>query len=129
MSSPETDPQSTFVALFLTRRLVLIALVAFTFASIGGCQKATATVAETPPPEVIVQLPTRDDVLEVEETTGRLVAREAVEIRSRVSGYLDKAFFADGANVQEGQPLFQIDARPYDAELARAKANVEQTKA
>jgi RND family efflux transporter MFP subunit len=57
------------------------------------------------------------------------VARETVEVRSRVSGYLDKVLFADGAIIQEGQPLIQIDIRPYDAELAKATANVDQTKA
>jgi RND family efflux transporter MFP subunit len=94
-----------------------------------GCQKAPAAVVKPPPPEVVVETPTAEEVLEYEETTGRLVARESVEIRSRVSGYLDKAFFADGANVQEGQTLFQIDARPYEVELIRATANVDQSKA
>ncbi len=96
---------------------------------LGGCQKPSAVLSPPKPPEVVIACPTTDEVLEFEETTGRLVAREAVEIRSRVSGYLDKAFFADGANVQEGQPLFQIDSRQYQAELARATANVEQSKA
>ena len=95
----------------------------------GGCQKVAVPAVVAKPPEVIVACPTAEEVLEFEETTGRLVARESVEIRSRVSGYLDKAFFPDGANVQEGQPLFQIDARSYEAELARATASVEQSKA
>jgi RND family efflux transporter MFP subunit len=96
---------------------------------ISGCDKVAAKAIEQKPPEVVVACPTTEEVLEFEETTGRLVAREAVDIRSRVSGYLDKAFFADGAIVKEGQELFLIDARPYEAELIRAAANVEQAKA
>ena len=94
-----------------------------------GCQKPVAKPPAPKPPEVVVAYPIVDQVQEYEETTGRLVARESVDVRSRVSGYLDKTFFADGANVQEGQPLFQIDARPYDMELQRAKANVDQARA
>lgn len=94
-----------------------------------GCQKTAAKPPALKPPEVVVAYPTVDQVQEYEETTGRLVARESVDVRSRVSGYLDKTLFADGANVQEGQSLFQIDARPYDLELQRATANVDQAKA
>jgi RND family efflux transporter MFP subunit len=50
-------------------------------------------------------------------------------VRARVAGYLDKILFADGAEVHEGDPLFQIDPRTYEADLAKAKAQVEQTKA
>ena len=97
--------------------------------ALHGCQKVAPPPVAPKPAEVVIQHPTLEDVLDFEETTGRLVAREAVDIRSRVSGYLDKVFFADGTNVQEGQPLFQIDARPYEAELVHATANVEQSKA
>ena len=97
---------------------------------LSGCQKASAPPPVAPkPPEVTVAVPVTEDVQEFEETTGRLVARESVEVRSRVSGYLDKALFKDGDNVQEGQLLFHIDARPYEAELARATASVAQAKA
>ena len=94
-----------------------------------GCQKAAPPPVAPKPPEVTVAFPVAEEVQEFEETTGRLVARESVEVRSRVSGYLDKALFKDGENVQEGQLLFQIDARPYDAELARATASVAQARA
>lgn len=103
---------------------VLLSLVVF-----NGCQKAAPPPPAAKPPEVSVALPVTEEVQEFEETTGRLVAREAVEIRSRVSGYLDRTLFVDGANVQEDQPLFEIDARPYEAELARASASVDQGKA
>jgi len=95
----------------------------------GGCQKKAVPPPPPKPPEVKVAFPTTEEVQEFEETTGRLVARESVEIRSRVSGYLEKAFFTDGSNVQEGQSLFQIDSREYQAELARAVAAVAQSRA
>jgi RND family efflux transporter MFP subunit len=99
------------------------------FGLVSGCQKAAPPPAAPKPPEVTVAFPVSEDVQEFEETTGRLVARESVEVRSRVSGYLDKALFKDGDNVQEGQLLFHIDARPYEAELARATASVAQARA
>lgn len=96
---------------------------------LGGCQKPAGPPPQGKPPEVKVAYPQSEEVQEYEETTGRLVAREAVEIRSRVTGYLEKALFVDGSNVQEGQPLFQIDSREYLAELDRAKAAVDQSRA
>lgn len=118
----------------LCNRIASIRLTMVQFGLCGmvllvGCNKAAAPPIEVKPPEVTVQLPVEEEVLEVEETTGRLVARESVEVRSRVSGYLDKVLFSDGAIVQEGQPLFHIDARQYHAEMAHATANVQQAKA
>ncbi len=104
-----------------------ISLLAFGLGS--GCQKVAPPPVAPKPPEVTVAFPVTEEVQEFEETTGRLVARESVEVRSRVSGYLDKALFKDGDNVQEGQLLFHIDARPYEAELARATASVAQARA
>lgn len=63
------------------------------------------------------------------EFTGRTVAVETVEIRARVSGYLEKVHFKDGEDVEAGQPLFEIDPKPYQAELDRATAAVEQLEA
>ena len=99
------------------------------FGLFSGCQKVAPPPVAPKPPEVTVSFPVTEEVQEFEETTGRLVARESVEVRSRVSGYLDKALFKDGDNVQEGQLLFHIDARPYEAELARATASVAQARA
>ena len=128
---PKMTVPSFEVVKFLPAHLLRLA-VCFSFSFfflVTGCQKPAPKVAEAKPPEVTVQNPVIEEVVDYEETTGRLVAREAVDVRSRVSGYLEKAFFADGATVQEGQKLFQIDSRPYDAELAKANANVDQAKA
>ena len=117
------------VTLMTTCRTLLSLAYLLMIGLTAGCQKGPAARPPAVPPEVKVAFPTTEEVQEYEETTGRLVARESVEIRSRVTGYLDKAFFVDGSNVQEGQPLFQIDAREYEAELARATASVDQSKA
>ncbi|MEM0897125.1 MAG: efflux RND transporter periplasmic adaptor subunit [Verrucomicrobiota bacterium] len=61
--------------------------------------------------------------------TGRFEATEAVEVRSRVNGYLDKALFEEGKPIEKDAPLFQIDPRPFDAALDSAKARVAQATA
>lgn len=94
-----------------------------------GCQPSAPAAAKPNPPEVIVARPTRQVVGEFEDFTGRLEPYRQVQIRSRVSGYLDKINFADGAEVKEGDLLFQIDPRTYAAEVERTEAALEQAKA
>jgi RND family efflux transporter MFP subunit len=97
---------------------------------LSGCGTNNAAQPQKPPPpEVIVATPTSGKYLEHEEFTGRLWPRRSVDIRARVSGYLDKVLFVDGADVAEGAPLFQIDARPYQAEFDRTSALVTQSEA
>jgi RND family efflux transporter MFP subunit len=64
------------------------------------------------------------EVIDFDEFPARLAAVESVEIRARVSGYLDQVNFKDGAQVKKGDLLFQIDPRPFQAELDRAQANL-----
>jgi RND family efflux transporter MFP subunit len=94
---------------------------------IYGCTPA-AKPPEPKPPEVLVAKPTEAPFLEFEEFTGRIWSPQTIDIKARVSGYLDKVLFADGADVKEKQPLFQIDPRPFKAELDRAEAVVTQTE-
>lgn len=97
---------------------------------LSGCGTNNAAMpTKAPPPEVIVATPTEGKYLEYEEFTGRLWATKSVDIRARVSGYLDQVLFVDGADVQENAPLFKIDPRPYQAELDRATALKTQTEA
>lgn len=95
----------------------------------AGCQKAAPPAAKPPPPTVFFALPVEQAVQEFEEFTGRTAAVMDVEVRARVSGYLDKVLFEDGADVKAGEPLFVIDDRIYQAEVARAAAAVEQAEA
>lgn len=95
----------------------------------SGCQKAAPPAAKPPPPTVFFAIPVEQSVQEIEEFTGRTAAVMDVEVRARVSGYLDKVLFEDGADVKAGEPLFVIDDRIYQAEVARAAAAVEQAQA
>jgi RND family efflux transporter MFP subunit len=69
------------------------------------------------------------EVTDFEEVTGRTEAVETVEVRARVTGYLKKVHFEDGATIEKDDPLFQIDPEWFEAELARAVANVNQSEA
>jgi RND family efflux transporter MFP subunit len=79
--------------------------------------------------KVTVSQPVERDVVEWDEYTGRLEAVESVEVRPRVSGYLQSVHFTDGSIVKKGALLFVIDPRPYRAELNRAKATLQQAMA
>src|SRR5215813_11941676 len=87
-----------------------------------ACSQQQPTAAPPPPPKVTVSQPISREVVEWEEYTGRLEAVESVEIRARVNGYLQSIHFKNGAIVKQGDLLFVIDPRPYQAELERAKA-------
>jgi RND family efflux transporter MFP subunit len=77
-------------------------------------------------PEVTVSLPVCKQVTDYEDFPGRIEAINAVEIRARVTGFLTKVHFREGADVKQGDLLFEIDDRPYQAELLFAKGNVLQ---
>src|SRR5439155_14123151 len=99
-----------------------------------GCAKESATPgAQGSPkaPTVSVSTPVTRAVTEYEEFTGMTQAMQTIEVRARVSGYLSKIYFKnkEGAVVKEGDPLFEIDQRPYKAALAQAQANLAQAKA
>jgi len=105
-----------------------MALVAGLFAACGE-QKTPAAGAAPPPPKVSVAKPVQKKVTERDEYVGRFVAFDYVEVRARVSGYLEKIHFKDGQLVKQGDPLFTIDPRPFKAAVAQAKASIEQAKA
>ncbi|WP_435016749.1 efflux RND transporter periplasmic adaptor subunit [Tundrisphaera sp. TA3] len=94
-----------------------------------GCDRPVAKPAESKPPEVLVSLPTTEEVTDYEEFIGHVDAVQSVEVRARVTGYLKKVNFVDGDEVNQGDLLFEIDDRPYRAEHDRALASLEQGKA
>ncbi|HEY7329063.1 MAG TPA: efflux RND transporter periplasmic adaptor subunit [Gemmataceae bacterium] len=79
--------------------------------------------------EVIVTEPTTGEVTDYQDFTGRMDALKTVDIRPRVSGYITEAPFVEGDIVKEGDLLFQIDPRPYAAELSQTKANLKLAQA
>ncbi|MFG1263725.1 efflux RND transporter periplasmic adaptor subunit [Xanthobacter aminoxidans] len=105
--------------------------------ALAGCGQPTAQQqGAPPPPQVTVASPTSANVTDTDEYVGRFVAIDEVNVRARVSGYLDKIGFTDGQMVKEGDVLFTIDQRPFkiavdqaQANLAQAKANLDFTKA
>ena len=103
-------------------RVSTVALLVWS-AVLAGCGGDAA--APPPPPAVTVAAVPERDINEWDEFTGRLEAVDAVEIRPRVSGYIQRVAFAEGKEVRKGDVLFEIDPRPYAADLARAEAEVE----
>src|SRR5262249_19558483 len=92
-----------------------------------GCGEAPRQAAP-PPPTVTVAKPTQRAVVDQDEYVGRFVAVDVVEVRARVSGYLDQVHFRDGQIVKQGDLLFSIDKRPFQNTLDQAKANLELAK-
>ncbi len=82
-----------------------------------------------PPPRVTVSQPQVATVTNWDGYPGHLEAVESVEIRPRVSGYIDSIHFTDGAEVKAGDLLFVIDPRPYQAALDQAKAERQRAQA
>jgi RND family efflux transporter MFP subunit len=86
-------------------------------------------VAAPAPPEVTVATPTQRDVTIVHEFVGTTQARESVEIRARVQGYLDRMTFEPSSFVRKGQVLFVIEPEPYQAQRDRAEAGLKAAEA
>lgn len=81
------------------------------------------------PEEVTVALPLVAPVIDFREYTGRTAAIELVEVRARVGGYLDAVEFKEGSEVNEGDLLFRIDPRPFEADIRQAEANLAAQQA
>src|SRR6266853_3234977 len=107
--------------------LRLRSVFAFGFVvALASCGKPSAP--PPPPPVVSIVQPVSREIIEWDEYIGRLEAPETVEIRARVSGYLDKVHFKEGKEVKKGDLLFTIDRRPYKADLDRAVADYERAQ-
>jgi RND family efflux transporter MFP subunit len=97
---------------------------------LAGCSEGTQKqTAAPPPPAVTIAGPVKRVVVDQDEYVGRFVAIESVEVRARVSGYLDRIDFTDGQMVKQGDLLFTIDKRPFETTLDQAKANLAQARA
>jgi RND family efflux transporter MFP subunit len=94
-----------------------------------GCSRSLPEEEAPAPPSVGVARPIEREVTDYHDFTGRIAAIETVQVRARVWGYLRKINFREGAEVQKGDVLFEIDPRTYQAELDRAQANLEQSRA
>jgi RND family efflux transporter MFP subunit len=101
--------------------LVLATLVA-------SCGQSPQQGGGPPPPAVTVAKPVKRTVFDYDEYVGRFTAINSVEVRARVSGYLDGLHFKDGQLVKQGDLLFTIDKRPFQNTLDQARANLVQAQ-
>jgi len=109
-----------------TRSCRLACLFALPLLALSLLASAADQAASPPPPTVTVATPIAKRITEWDEYTGRFVAKQRVEVRARVSGYLDSVHFHEGQLVEAGQLMFVIDQRPFIANVERARANVAQ---
>jgi RND family efflux transporter MFP subunit len=94
------------------------------------CAWSDAGLAQAPPaPAVTVAAPVAKRITVWDEYSGRFEPVETVEVRPRVSGFVDKIHFKDGQIVKAGDPLFTIDPRPFDIAVEGAKAEIARAKA
>ena len=93
---------------------------------ISGCGQTAQPQA--PAPVVTVAHPIAEDITDWDEYTGRIEPVESVEVRARVSGFLQSIHFDEGGTVEEGDLLFVIDPRPYQAILQEAAAEVTRAR-
>jgi RND family efflux transporter MFP subunit len=95
----------------------------------AGCAQKSAQPPVRQPPVVTVSKPVEIDFVETLYFEGYTAAVAELDVRARVSGYLSKIYFKDGEDVKEGDPLFLIDPRPYQATLDQAKAELARVEA
>ena len=95
----------------------------------GLVAAATDAGAQAGPPPVTVAVPLQREIVEYTEFTGQFAAIDYIEVRSRVSGYLQEIRFTDGQLVKKGDVLFVIDPRPFEAVLASMRAQLAQAQA
>ena len=112
----------------LPATLALAAALAVGIAATGCDSSATPTAGGPPPADVSVAPVLSRSVHAWDDFTGRISAVESVELRPRVSGYIERVHFDEGAIVQRGDLLFVIDPRPYQAALAQAQAQLEAAR-
>jgi multidrug efflux system membrane fusion protein len=114
----------------VTRATVALLLVGASLL-LSACDQPAANPdankkAAPPPPVVTASRPHVEELVEWDEYTARFEAVEAVDIRARVSGYLNEVAFKDGQTVKQGDLLYTIDPRPFERAVEQAKAELSQ---
>src|SRR5690606_35200402 len=98
-------------------------------AVLSGCEGEAGNDQMPPPPDVSVATVVVKDVNQWDDFIGHVEAVESVELRPRVSGYIDRVKYRERNEVAQGDVLFVIDQRSYRAALARAEAELERARA
>jgi multidrug efflux system membrane fusion protein len=104
-------------------------LAALTLVVISACGRTPEATVAPAAAKVNVAKVIEQPINEWDEVTARLEAPETVQVRPRVSGQIDSVAFTDGELVKKGDLLFQIDPRPFEAEVHRLEAQLQQSKA
>src|SRR3954453_3028489 len=116
---------------FRIYQIVVSAALTAALISLGGCQTASkgqTGMAMPPSPVTVVDVRAQDVPL-YGEYAAETFARDMVEVRGRVDGYIEKRLFQVGADVKVGQILYRLDIRPYAADVQKAKADLAQSEA
>jgi len=108
-------------------RIVPLASLMLIANVLAGCDRKPAANSP-PPPTVTVAHPLQKSITEWDEYTGRFTALETVEIRARVSGFIDSVHFHEGQIVKKDDLLFVIDQRPYQIAVELAKADIQRAQ-
>lgn len=97
--------------------------------AIAGCSsEASEPAAAPPPPKVSAAQVVVLDIVQWDEFNGRIEAVDSVDLRPRVSGYIERVNYREGQTVKQGDILFEIDPRTYRAAHARAQAEVARAR-
>jgi membrane fusion protein, multidrug efflux system len=128
--SYQMKPPTQRIQIHRSRNLIAVgALFALVLVTLGCSKSTNAAATPPPPPSVAVIEATAQDVPVFDEYAAQTFARDMVEVRGRVDGYIEKRLFQVGSTVKAGQPLYILDLRPYQAEVAKAKADTSQSQA
>jgi membrane fusion protein, multidrug efflux system len=131
-SGPQPAPRrSSHASWFFGIGLLAVAVAAgfYWYQRSGADGAAPPASAAMPPPEVTVSAPLQREITEWDEYTGQFSAVDFVEMRPRVSGYIESVHFKDGQLVNAGDLLYVIDPRPFEIALASARAQLENATA
>jgi RND family efflux transporter MFP subunit len=96
---------------------------------LAGCSSEAQDAAAPPAMPVTVAQPLVEQVVDWDDFVGRFEAVQEVEVKPRVTGYLQRVHFTDGQYVRAGQTLFTVDARPAQAQLDQARAQLARAEA
>jgi RND family efflux transporter MFP subunit len=110
-------------------RAALLGLSIIIAHALTGCDQQHPAGTQTPAPAVTVSKPLQKTITQWDEYTGRFTALETVEVRARVSGFIDSVHFKEGQVVKKDDLLFVIDQRPYRIAAEQAKADLERAQA
>lgn len=127
---PLTRHPYELMAQTVTHKTTLLATLIAGLLSVGCSSTASqAKAPQFPPTPVTVMEAKSENVPIYAEYAAQTFARDMVDIRGRVDGYIDRRLFAVGSDVKAGQPLYTLDRRPYEAEVLKAKGDLQKSMA